>query len=152
MKKCSFTLNNYIFHLPPRIMDPYSIFITDLPKNLTYGQIKGAFWPFQPTPQLQILKKEKYLIVTFANKETVQEVLKERDSIMLKGKTVTIKQAQKKFIPTKVHLLPSFFLPVELLYPLPPPLLLLPTPPLAPAPALAYHHPFPEGFSYFYFK
>ena len=142
-------------------MDPYSIFVDNLPRNLTYGQIKAAFWPFQQTSGLQILKKEHYLIITFANEETVQRILDEKDRIRLKGQRVNIKQASKRL--NFVHLPPSFFLPPEVLVPLPPPppppvLLLLPPPPAppptptSPAPTAPYQHPFAEGFSYFYFK
>ena len=173
MKKCSFTLNKYIFHLPRRRMDPTSIFVNDLPTHLTYGQIKAAFWPYQQDAPLQVLKKEKYLIITFSKEETMHKVLAEKESIRLKGKTVTIKQATKKFVPTFVHIPPSFHLPPSTLFPLPtppppPPCLLVPPffipigpapqPPAptatapAPPPPAPYKHPFPEGFSYFYYK
>ena len=92
-------------------MDPYSIFVNDLPRHLTYGEIKGAFWPYQTTPALKILKKENYIIVTFEKEDTVQHILQDKDCIKLKGQHVTIKQATKQFIPKYVHLPPSFFLP-----------------------------------------
>ena len=139
-------------------MDPFSIFVDGLPRNLSYGQDKAAFWPFEQTP-LQILKKEHYLIITFRKEETVQRVLQEKDRIQLKGQRVNIKQASKRL--NFVHIPPSFFLPPEVLVPLPPPpppppsvLVLLPPPSPAPAPtpSAPYIHPFPEGFSYFYYK
>ena len=145
-------------------MDPFSIFVDNLPRHLTYSEIKAAFWPFQPTSGLQILKKEKYVIITFSKEETVQRILEERDRIRLKGQRVTIRQATKRL--TYVHIPPSFLLPPEVLVPLPPPppppsvLLLppffIPTPPppvpVASAAAPTYQHPFPEGFSYFFYK
>ena len=139
-------------------MDPFSIFVDNLPRYLTYCEIKAAFWAFQTTPALQILKKENYLIITFQKEETVQRVLQEKDKIRLKGKRVNIKQATKRL--TFILIPPSFFLPPEVLVPLPPPpppppsvLLLLPPPSPAPAPQPpSYQHPFPEGFSYFYYK
>ena len=90
-------------------MDPYSIFVNDLPQNLTYAQIKASCWPYQTTAPLQILKKEKYLIITFTHKETVQKVLRDKEGITLKGKTVTIMRAFKQFKPKVLHLPPSFF-------------------------------------------
>ena len=142
-------------------MDPYSIFVDSLPRHLTYGQIKAAFWPFQQTSSIQILKKEHYLIITFTTEEAVQRVLQDKDRIRLKGQRVNIRQATKRL--TFVHLPPSFFLPPEVVYPLPPPPPVLlppffipPPPPPAPTPTApvppAYQHPFAEGFSYFYFK
>ena len=135
-------------------MDPFSIFIDNIPPNLTYGQIKGAFWPFQQLPPLLICKKEKYVIVTFEKEETVQDILRVKDHITLKGHKVNIKQAYKQFKPTFVHIPPSFLLPPEVLVPLPPPpppppIVLLPPffvhtpPPPAPAP---YEHPYPRDF------
>ena len=112
-------------------MDPYSIFVNDLPKNLTCGEIKGAFWPFQTTPSLTILKKEKYLIITVESADTVQQILKEKDQILLKRKKVSIKRAHNMFKPTTIHLPPSFFLPIKVL--MPP--FFIPVPaPTAPAP------------------
>ena len=160
MKKCSFTLNNYIFHLPRRRMDPYSIYVEDLPKNVTYADINDAFCPLQRSPPLRITKKENYLIIGFEKKETVKRILKHRDSIMLKGKVVTIKQAFVQFQPTYVHIPPSFLLPPSSLFLLPPPPpqclhlvppFFIPSPAPVPPPA-PYEHPFPEGFSYFYYK
>ena len=146
-------------------MDPFSIFIENLPRHLTYGEIKAAFWPFQQTSGLQILKKENYIIITFAKEETVQRILEEKDRIRLKGQRVHIKQATKRL--TFVHLPPSFFLPPDVLVPLPtppppPPIVYIPPffipapqpsapTPQPPAPP-AYQHPFPEGFSYLYYK
>ena len=169
MKKRSFTLNIYIFfHLPRRIMDPCSIFVEKLPRHLTYGEIKAAFWPFQQDAPLQILKKENYIIITFSKEESVQRILQEKDRIRLKGQRVNIKQASKRL--TFVHVPPSFFLPPDVLVPLPPPpppppvllppfFIPAPPPPAPPAPAppaqppapAPYQHPFPEGFSYFFF-
>ena len=63
--------------------------MNDLPINLSYAQIKAAFWPYQTSAPLQILKKEKYLIITFEKEETMWKVLEEKDSITLQGKTVT---------------------------------------------------------------
>ena len=77
-------------------MDPYSIFVDGLPRHLTYGEIKAAFWSFQPSSSLQILKKEHYLIITFAKEEAVQRVLQEKDKIRLKGQRVNIIQATKR--------------------------------------------------------
>ena len=94
-------------------MDPYSIFINDLPKNLTYGEIKGAFWPYQTTPALQICKKEKYLIITFQKEDAVQQIIEDKDHITIKGKPVSIKQSYSRHI----HLPPSFRLPIEVLFP-----------------------------------
>ena len=138
-------------------MDPFSIFVDGLPRHLTYGQIKAAFWPFQQTSSIQILKKEHYLIITFITEEAVQRVLQDKDRIRLKGQRVNIRQATKRL--TFVHIPPSFLLPPEVLVPLPPPppppptVLLLPPPSPAPAPQPpSYQHPFPEGFSYFYYK
>ena len=142
-------------------MDPYSIFADGLPRNLTYGQIKAAFWPYQQTSSIQILKKEHYLILTFTTEEAVQRILHEKDRIRLKGQRVNIKQATKRL--TFVHLPPSFLVPPDVLVPLlatPPPLLLPPffipappPPPPAPTPPPApYQHPFAEGFSYFFYK
>ena len=149
-------------------MDPFSIFIDDLPRHLTYSEIKAAFWPFQPSSGLQILKKENYIIITFEKEETVQRILEEKERIRLKGKRVNIIQATKRL--TFVHVPPSFLLPHDVLVPLPtpppPPIVLLPPffisgpPPPAPAPqppapvtstAPTYEHPFPEGFSYFFY-
>ena len=143
-------------------MDPNSIFVENLPRHLRYGEIKGAFWPFQQTPMV-ILKKENYLILTFTKEETVQRILQEKDRIRLKGQRVNIKQATKRF--TSVHLPPSFFLLPALMFSLPPPppchhhlvppfFIPAPAPP-PPAPtaqSAPYKHPFPEGFSYFYYK
>ena len=147
-------------------MDPYSVFIDGLPRHLTYSEIKAAFWTFQPTAPLQILKKEKYLIITFSTEEAVQRVLLEKDRIRLKGQRVNIIQATKRL--TYVHIPPSFFLPPEAVFPLPPPpppffippfFIPLPSSPAPPPPAppapqppAPYQHPFAEGFSYFYYK
>ena len=145
-------------------MDSFSIFVNELPRHLTYGQIKAAFWPFQHEP-LQICKKENFLIVTFNSEETMQKVLQEKDRIRIQGKRVHIKQAYKKFKPTFIHIPPSLFIPPEVLVPLsptppppPPPITLLPpspapapTPPAPTSPPAPYQHPFAEGFSYFYF-
>ena len=32
------------FYLPRRIMDPYSIFVKNLPTDVTNRQIEAAFW------------------------------------------------------------------------------------------------------------
>ena len=96
-------------------MDPYSIFVDNLPRNLSYGQIRAAFWPFQQTSGSQIVKKEHYLLITFTKEETVQRILEEKDRIRLKGQRVHIKQASKRL--NFVHLPPSFFLPPEVLVP-----------------------------------
>ena len=141
-------------------MDAYSIFINDLPTDLTYGQIKAAFWSYQQNEPLQILKKEKYIILTVTKEETVHKVLAEKDAIRLKGKRVSINQARKQFKPTFIHIPPSFHLAPDVVFPPPPPprIILLPPffipappPPAPPAPS-AYQHPFPEGFSYFCYK
>ena len=164
MKKCSFTLNKYIFHLPRRIMDPTSIFVDNLPPNLTYCQIMAAFWPYQQDAPLQILKKEKFLIITFKKEESVQHILEEKDRIKLKGKHVNIRQAIKKYTrPTYIQLSPFVRPPPDVLFPLspPPPHVLLlppffipappaPTAPPEPTTPAPYIHPFPEGFSYFF--
>ena len=156
-------MTNFFTYLVGK-MDPFSIFIDDLPPHLTYCEIKAAFWPFQTSSSLQICKKEKYLIITFTKEDTVQRVLQEKDRIRLKGHRVSIKQATKR--PNYVQIPPSFFIPPEVLVPLmppPPPILLLPPPPPAPAPqppapqppqppAPTYQHPFAEGFSYFFYK
>ena len=76
MKKC-FTENN--FYLPLRIMDPKAIFVIDLQKELRYCDIKSTFQSYQPSAPLQIIKKEYYLIITFAKEETMQRVLKEKE-------------------------------------------------------------------------
>ena len=102
-------------------MDPCSIFVENLPPNLTYGQIKGAFWPFQQTPSIQICKKEKYLIITFEEEETVKQIIRVKDHIRLKGHKVNIKQAWKQFKPTFIHIPPSVRLPPDVLVPLPTP-------------------------------
>ena len=154
MKKCSFTLNTYIFYLPRRIMDPCSIYISELPRHLTYAEIKGAFWPFQTTPKLNIIKKENYVIIEFQKEETIQEILQEKDNIKIRGKSINIQPATKKFNPTYVHLPPSFRLPPDVIFKMlsanaPPPAPTSTAPTASPAP---YQHPFPEGFSYFYFK
>ena len=142
-------------------MDPKSIFVTDLPNDLTYRDIKSTFCPFQKSQPLEILKKEHFIIITFTHTDTMQRVLKHKDSIQLKGKNVTITQAFRKFKPRHIHLPFSFLLPIDVLFPpLPPPpihfLSLHPPPsppsPPPPPPSSAYRHPFPEGFSLFYYK
>ena len=155
-------------------MDSNSIFVNELPRHLTYGQSKAAFWLFQHEP-LQILKKENFIIITFNSEETMHKVLAEKDRIRIQGKRVHIKQAYKKFKPTFIHIPPSMFIPPEVLVPLtptppppPPPITLLPPffiplppslappppppAPPAPQPPAPYIHPFPEGFSYFFYK
>ena len=143
-------------------MDQSAIFVDDLPKNLMYGQIKAAFWPYQPSPPVLILKKEKYLIITFASTEIMERVLSDKANIRIQGKPVSIKQAFKQFVPHYIHIPPSFHLPPSSLFPLPPPIVLTPPflipapvpPPPVPTPPTppAYEHPFPDGFSFFYYK
>ena len=153
-------------------MDPCAIYVNNLPRHLTYAEIKDAFWPYQTTPKLDILKKENYLLITFKKEETVKQILNDKDHIRLKGEKVTIKPAIKKYKPTFVHIPPSFFLPPDVLFPLPtpppppclhlvPPFVIPGPPPPAPAPqppapttsaAPTYQHPFPEGCSYFFYK
>ena len=142
-------------------MDSKAIYVEDLPKNLTYADIKDTFCPFQQSPPLHITKKENYLIIGFEKKKTVKRILKHRDSIMLKGKALTIKQAFKQFQCIYVHLPLSLHLPISTLFPpifIPAPAPApsapapAPAPPPAPAPtpapAAPYEHPFPEGFSF----
>ena len=149
------TENN--FYLPLRIMDPFSIFVGNLPTCLTYREIKDTFYRFQRVLPPISLKKEYFLIITFTNEATMRTVLQHKDSITLKGQRVTFQQAYKKFEPRHIHLPFSFLLPLDILFPppLPIPLHQLP-PPLSPAlplpPPQSYVHPFPEGFSLFYYK
>ena len=144
-------------------MDQSAIYVEQLPKHLTYGQIKDTFCPYQRNAPILILKKEKYLLITFQKEETVKQILRDRDNIRLQGKKVTIKEAFKQFVPHYIHLPPSFHLPPEVVFPLPPtppppviltqPFFISAPPPPAPTPPLApYQHPFPEGFSYFFYK
>ena len=134
-------------------MDPTAIYIEDLPKDSTYCDIKDSFCPFQRSPPLQILKIEHYAIITFQKAKTVRKILRKKDQITLKGKTITIKQAYKQFEPIYVHLPPSFHLPINVLFPpffipiAPPPQSSSP-PPL---PSSTYIHPFPQGFSYLFY-
>ena len=148
-------------------MDPYSIYVEDLPKDTTYNDLKDTFCKFQRRPPLDIVKKQQYVIITFQSTKTAKKILKKNDQLAAKGKPVTIKEADNKIKPTHIYLPPSFRLPVELLFPPSPPLLFHmppffiaapppPTPPPAaapvPPPAPSYEHPFPEGFSYFFYK
>ena len=134
-------------------MDPYAIYVEDIPKDTTYTDLKDTFCPFQRTPLLQILKKEHYAIITFVKAKTVRKILRRKDQLTIKGKNITIKEAIKQFQPKHIHLPPSFLLPVNVVFPpifipiapppLPPPQSSSPPPPSS---------PFPEGFSYFYYK
>ena len=118
-------------------MDPYSIFVNNLPKDVTYGNIKGALWPYQQYAPLQSCKKEKFIIITFQNEDAVQKIINDKDHITIKGKPVSIEQSYS----CHIHLPPSFRLLIEVLFPPPP--LLLPAPPTAPAlapPTPTYQH------------
>ena len=148
-------------------MDPYSIYVEGFPKETTYVDLKDTFCKYQRTPPLEIMKKEHYAIITFEKSKTVLQILRKKDQSIVKGKAVTIQEAYKKIAPTYIHIPPSFHLSPEVLVPLPPPppppprYLLVPPffipgpPPPAPTPPPAppaYNHPFPKGFSYFFYK
>ena len=96
-------------------MDPYSLYVEDLPADVTFCDIKDTFCVFQRSPPPTIVKKEKYLISTFMKPKTVQKILRRRDTLNLKGQNVTVKEAFVQFRPRNIHLPPSFFLPINVL-------------------------------------
>ena len=146
------------FYLPRRIMDPYSIYVEVFPRHTAYNDLKDTLCPFQRSPPLAITKKEHYAIITFQTSKTVRKIMKKKDLLTVKGKTITIKEACNRVKPSYIYLPPSFRLPPTSLFlpffipiaPPPPPLPQSSPPP--PLPSSPHIHPFPEGFSYFFYK
>ena len=126
------------------------MYVEDIPKDTTYGDITDTFCPFKRIPPLEIVTKEHYAVITFVKPKTVRKILRKKDQLTIKGKNITIKEAIKQFKPKHIHLPPSFLLPVNVVFPpifspiAPPPPPQSSSPP--PPPSTPYIHPSLKGF------